>query len=99
VTQPLTVGFICACCGGTGKEPDGLAVTQRALPEQVPRVETGAVRFGDDWPGVFIRGDNALAYAIYLSRRVRGYDAFADVALDGLARVLAGCEHGAEVEP
>lgn len=24
------------------------------------RVETGAVQFGDDWPGLFIRGDNAL---------------------------------------
>ena len=23
------------------------------------RVETGPVQFGDDWPGVFIRGDNA----------------------------------------
>lgn len=23
------------------------------------RIETGAVRFGDDWPGLFIRGDNA----------------------------------------
>lgn len=25
------------------------------------RVETGAVRFGDDWAGLFIRGDNAIA--------------------------------------
>ena len=24
------------------------------------RVETGAVKFGDDWPGLFIRGDDAL---------------------------------------
>lgn len=24
-----------------------------------PRVETGAVQFGKDWPGLFIRGDNA----------------------------------------
>ena len=27
------------------------------------RVETGPVQFNDDWPGVFIRGDNAHAYA------------------------------------
>lgn len=26
-----------------------------------PRIETGAVQFGDDWPGLFIRGDNAMA--------------------------------------
>jgi hypothetical protein len=30
------------------------------------RVESGAVQFGDDWPGLFIRGDNAfmLTYAL-----------------------------------
>lgn len=27
------------------------------------RVETGAVRFGDDWPGLFVRGDVALYLA------------------------------------
>lgn len=27
------------------------------------RLETGKTRCGEDWPGVFIRGDNALAYA------------------------------------
>ncbi len=30
------------------------------------RVETGVVRFGTDWPGVFIRGDSAMYYAIWL---------------------------------
>lgn len=30
------------------------------------RMETGVLRFGDDWPGVFIRGDHALHYALYL---------------------------------
>lgn len=35
--------------------------TIRQLPAQNPRVETGPVRFGDDWAGVFIRGD-AAAY-------------------------------------
>lgn len=32
------------------------------------RPETGPMQFGDDWPGVFIRGDNALmgyAPAVY----------------------------------
>lgn len=38
----------------------------RSLPEQTPRVETGAARFGEDWCGVFIRGDAGLAYAMYL---------------------------------
>lgn len=38
----------------------------RVLPAVDARVETGPVRFGDDWPGTFIRGDDAFAYALYL---------------------------------
>ena len=32
-----------------------------------PRVETGAVRFGSDWPGLFIRGDEAHNLALGIS--------------------------------
>lgn len=32
-----------------------------AYPSNAPRVETGPVQFGDDWPGLFIRGDNCFA--------------------------------------
>jgi hypothetical protein len=32
----------------------------RKLPAQDKRVETGPVQFGEDWPGIFIRGDNAF---------------------------------------
>lgn len=38
----------------------------RQLPEQEPRVETGAVRFGSDWTGTFLRGDDSFGYAIQL---------------------------------
>lgn len=31
------------------------------------RVETGPIQFDDDWPGVFIRGDNATYYAMCLN--------------------------------
>lgn len=30
------------------------------------RAETGVMRFDGDWRGVFIRGDNAFGYAMYL---------------------------------
>jgi hypothetical protein len=30
------------------------------------RPETGPMKFDNDWRGVFIRGDNAFAYANYL---------------------------------
>jgi hypothetical protein len=31
-----------------------------------PRVETGTVQFGDDWPGLFIRGDVCFTFAAAL---------------------------------
>ena len=38
----------------------------RRFPEQSTRVECGPIAFGDDWPGVFFRGDTAAFYAMYL---------------------------------
>ena len=35
--------------------------------EASERVETGSIRFGNDWPGFFIRGDDAHSYANHLS--------------------------------
>jgi len=32
------------------------------------RAETGTIKFGDDWRGVFIRGDDAFGYAVHLRR-------------------------------
>lgn len=32
-------------------------------PLDLPRVETGPVQFGDDWPGMFIRGDDCMGMA------------------------------------
>jgi hypothetical protein len=35
------------------------------------RVETGVLQINSDWPGVFIRGDNAAGYAMYLDQILR----------------------------
>ena len=35
-------------------------------PADLPRVETGAVQFGNDWPGLFLRGDNALDLMLWI---------------------------------
>lgn len=34
--------------------------------EPEPRIESGSVVFGTDWPGLFLRGDSALSYAMQL---------------------------------
>ena len=42
----------------------------RALPAVEKRVETGPVQFGDDWPGVFIRGDDAFGLVMQLKQPI-----------------------------
>jgi len=34
------------------------------------RPETGSLRFKDDWPGIFIRGDDAKMYALSLEHLI-----------------------------
>lgn len=68
---------------------------RRKLQGLHPRVETGVVQFGDDWPGVFIRGDDCLGYALALRGTLsRLSDSFADqvkeAALHSLAVELEG---------
>jgi hypothetical protein len=63
------------------------------------RVETGATRFGDDWPGVFIRGDNAMYYGRLLYRLLESipkdqsfYDSAYLYVLYDLVEELQSCE-------
>ena len=37
----------------------GSAGLSLPLPDGMSRMETGPVRFGDDWTGIFLRGDDA----------------------------------------
>ncbi len=52
------------------------------------RVETGVVQFEDDWPGIFIRGDDCFAYAMALDTVIKRYKVDADPLpnVDHLAR-------------
>lgn len=55
------------------------------------RPETGIMQFGTDWPGVFIRGDNAAYYAMALQTHLErpGEDAFAEATVRCLLDLLA----------
>ena len=74
----------------------------RDIPAQKPRVENGAVQFGDDWPGVFIRGDSAGYYAMTLhallqppaDKNSATTGAIARIQLGGLYNLLRGCVVG-----
>lgn len=45
--------------------PSGQA---RAFSTPDRRVEDGPVCFGDDWPGLFLRGDSCILFAEHLER-------------------------------
>ena len=45
-------------------------------PEDISRVETGPVQFGDDWPGYFMRGDNAFALSMAIKSLLHGEEDF-----------------------
>ena len=36
----------------------------RIFPEQTERVESGPIQFGNDWPGLFLRGDDAFGHSL-----------------------------------
>jgi hypothetical protein len=60
------------------------------------RAETGPMRFGDDWCGVFIRGDNAAGFGLALGLVLDGkmspaQDAIYRMQLRGLIDLLSGC--------
>lgn len=55
----------------------------------VNRVEGGPVQFGDDWPGLFLRGDACFAYVLALrSFLADKSDAFARAGVDGLITAM-----------
>jgi hypothetical protein len=57
------------------------------------RAETGPMKFGDDWTGIFIRGDNAAGFAIALDAVLNGLtDPFAGAVLMGLRSTLRNAD-------
>jgi hypothetical protein len=56
------------------------------------RTETGPMKIGDDWTGVFIRGDQALHAAMCIRAVLNGpNDGFSRMTLEGLADILESC--------
>jgi len=66
-------------------------------PTNIERVETGPVQFGDDWPGTFIRGDNALTFAHMLGEAmsfIPSEQYLVRAQLAGLVDTLQSCSVG-----
>ena len=70
------------------------------------RPETGPMQFGDDWTGIFIRGDNAFYYQMALDSILSNEEilkAITDLGvlmpLMDLCDLLAGANHQNESRP
>ena len=67
------------------------------------RPENGPMMFGDDWCGVFLRGDCAGPFGMFLNHLVkRAEEDFGPIEaaqLQGLARLLSSCEHSEDGPP
>lgn len=68
--------------------------------ESGSRPETGPMQFGEDWPGVFIRGDHALFYSFSLAQFLKKFKDDEEFfkenwhnlsVLEGLYKTLASC--------
>jgi len=72
------------------------------LPEQ-QRAETGVMQFEEDWPGVFIRGDNAAMWAMaireVLSKITESKFGYSYVMVKGLADLLSSSDTRSDPTP
>ena len=66
-----------------------------ALPTDT-RAETGSMKFGDDWTGIFIRGDNAAYFSMLLTEFLKNpklleSDIISKKQLENFAVLLSSC--------
>ena len=77
---------------GDKSELDG--IVKLMLPVGMIRMESGPVQFGDDWPGIYLRGDNAMGIAIFLDAItdvLPKLDPISAIRLRETARLLRSC--------
>lgn len=63
-----------------------------SFKENSERPESGVCSHNGDWPGVFIRGDNAMHFSMALKSLLEGLrDPWDLMAVDQLCKLLEGC--------
>jgi hypothetical protein len=82
-------GFILRRVGSAGETSREPRVVQIPVPGGSARVPTGALQFRDDWPGLFVRGDDAIGLMVsirHLADRLAGSDD--SVVVSALSRLI-----------
>jgi hypothetical protein len=69
-------------------------ITQIAVAGGSGRVPTGALQFRDDWPGLFLRGDDAIAVMVSIRRPAERLGDNPDV---GIASALSRLNRVADI--
>jgi hypothetical protein len=69
-------------------------VAEVCLAKRGPRQETGVFAFEHDWPGIFIRGDEAMKYAdaITICERIGNFEAWPGSLMGALRDLLSSCK-------
>ncbi len=62
------------------------------------RLKTGPIYVEGDWPGIFIRGDNALAYAMHLECILPQLQEMDRSRFAGFVRLMRKCDARGTVE-
>ena len=67
---------------------------EASRPREQTRIETGTAQFGDDWPGVFIRGDDCFNFTMHLDAVLSNpdLDQLSVAILRGLQSMLASSD-------
>ena len=73
--------------------PEG-RITQIPLPGNSGETPTGAMQFQSDWPGLFVRGDDAIGLMLAVQRLRERLASHPDVAV---AAALASLSRYAEI--
>jgi hypothetical protein len=85
-------GLRCTGCGSIMTDEQLLDLRKRenvvsCCPERKMRSETGPLQFSEDWPGIFIRGDQALGFAGTLRALIAEIESNADdLTQEGIVR-------------
>lgn len=53
------------------------------------RVESGAIQFGEDWPGLFLRGDNAFAHAMNIHEILSWFEVHKPAGMEDIYLALS----------
>jgi len=81
-----------------------MEVTKLPLPDSMTRIESGPIQFGDDWPGIFLRGDDAMAAAHYIANAADElenihFDPIVTALMRGISVRLQECQYRGSMEP